>query len=516
MRILKSMKLPDAIRKLSLNDCWLQCALLPFMILFYGALLSQNGVHEPLNLVFNSMLHHLAHGQFDVDPNVVGDEGFLRNGHVYSYWGITCALIRLPLFLFHRLDLDVTMWSCLVAVCLIGLTRVRAVLLLRRYCGSTPLSERPFALMLAYIVLGGVAVGYLKSSTYQEVIFWAIALAEIFVYFAIKGLMSGQFTLATLSWMALAAGLATLTRISTGMGLCAAFGLLLFVLLVEEFRARRAVLMRRFLVPAVILSTFLIVVGTVNYFRWGKATTFADFTVYLGYNDIPDGAARARMHLYGNFNVARVPFGLSYYFLPIWALRGANGHLLFESTQSRLLTAELPPSSFFLTDLLPMVFIIFFAMDLWGARPISSASMGHATTFARFVDPRRSSRSFSYSEGIAVAIGLAIPCVLMVTAIYMAYRYHMEFYPEIDFVAFFGLYATVSNPTLLVRFNRCRRWILAAAIISIVSAFSFLVLYWVSGWGSAVAHLPNGLAHYYLRNLHELLRNSRLGFLLSR
>ena len=154
-------------------------------------------------------------------------------------------------------------------------------------------------------------------------IFWAIALAGVFIYFAVKGLVSGQFTVVTLSWMAVAAGLATLTRVTTGMGLCAAFGLLLLVLLVEEVRARRAVLTRRFLVPAAVMAAFLIVVGTVNYFRWGKPTTFADYTLYLTYHESPD--QMLRLQLYGPFNLARVPFGLSYYFLPLWVLPGAHG-----------------------------------------------------------------------------------------------------------------------------------------------------------------------------------------------
>jgi hypothetical protein len=38
------------------------------------------------DMTFNSMLEHLLRGQFDVDPAVVGDEGFARNGHVFAYW----------------------------------------------------------------------------------------------------------------------------------------------------------------------------------------------------------------------------------------------------------------------------------------------------------------------------------------------------------------------------------------------------------------------------------------------
>lgn len=342
------MKLPVALRKLYLNDLWLLRVLLAFMVLCYGVILRKVGVHWPLNRTFNSMLDHLVHWRFDVDPNIVGREGFLRNGHVYSYWGITCALVRLPLLFFHRLDLDVTAWSCLVAVYLAGMMKVRTVLFLRRCCGPTTASEGAFVLMLAYIVLGGAEISYLKSSTYQEVVLWAIAFAAVFVYFAVKGLVSGQFTVVILSWMALAAGLATLTRVSTGIGLCAAFGLLLLVLLLEELRAGRALFTRRFLVPAMVLAAFLIVVGTVNYQRWGNPATFADYTLQMNFNR----DQVLQIERYGLFNLARVPFGLTYYFLPLPALQGANG--FFDNTQTRLMfAAELPPSSFFLTDLLP-------------------------------------------------------------------------------------------------------------------------------------------------------------------
>jgi hypothetical protein len=506
------MKLRDEMWKLYGNERWLQRILLAFMVFYYGAILHetavQSPVHSPLDRTFNSMLDHLSHGQFDVDPTIIGGEGFLRNGHVYAYWGITCALVRLPLLVFRRLDLDVTVWSCLIAVCLMGMTKVRTVLFLRRYSGPAPACEGVFVLMLSYIVLGGAEVGYLKSSIYQEVIFWAIAFAAVFVYFAVKGLVSGQFTAVMLSWMATAAGLAALTRASTGVGLCVAFGLLLLVLLVKELRARRPVLTRRFFLPTAILAALLIVVGTVNYFRWGNPATFADYQFFLGYHQLPD--QMQRMQTYGNFNLSRLPFGLNYYFLPLWALRGANGQLLFENTQTRLLNAaELPPSSFFLTDLLPIAFIVLLAMDLWAARPVFSTSTQNGVVFLRRTILPMRSPTFSYTQGLALATGLAMPGVLMLTAIYMAYRYRMEFYPEIDLLAFLGIYVTVSNPALTVRFNRCRRWMLAATIISIVSASAAMVLYWFSDWGLSQRYLRSGVVHYYLHNGSYYLQNLR-------
>ncbi len=477
-------------RKLQYDDRWLQVILLAFMVLYYGVVLSDLGLGSPassLNLTFNSMLQHLLHGQFDVDPNIVGVEGFLRNGHVYAYWGIWCALIRLPLFLVRRMDVDVTVWSCLVAVCLAGMMKVRAVLFIRRRCAVTAASEWVFGVMLAYVVLGGSAVGYLRASLYQEVVFWAAAFGAVFVYFAVKGVVSGRFTAKMLSWMALCAGLALLTRVSTGIGLCMAFGLLLLVLLAEEMRAGsaagssqisgllRAMTSRRILMPAMILIALLIVAGIVNHERWGHATVFADHRLYLGNIRFPDRMPRTSR--YGYFNVVRIPFGLLYYFLPLWVLRGPNGYLLFENTNIRLMDSlELPPSSFFLTDLLPMAFIAFLVYALWTRR-------------AQVLQP--------FGRWLAVAAGLVAPCLLMLTAISMNYRYRMEFYPEMDLLAFLGLYAIASDEELLGGFMRRRRWVIAALAMSIVGAFALMILYKLSDWGPSQVYLRNGLIHYY-------------------
>jgi hypothetical protein len=494
------MKPPDALRKLYLNDRWLQFALLAFMVLFYGIILCDAGLHtsaEPHNRTFNSMIDHLVHGQFDVDPNTIGMEGVPRNGRVYAGQGITCALVRLPLLLFHRLDLDVTRWSCLIAVCLACLMKVRIVLFLRRYCGATPASEWAFGLMLAYIVLGGAAVGYLKASIFQEVLFWSVAFATVFVYFAVKGLVTGQFTAAALAWMAVATGFGLMTKVSTGMGLYAAFGLLLLVLLAQELRAGRAVFSRRFLIPVAILAAFLIAVGTVNYYRWGNPTTFGGSDLYLINRDFPDRITRA--HTYGLFNLVRVPLSLLYYFLPIWALQGSDGHLLFEGMQTQLMdVVELPPSSFFLTDLLPIAFIVFLAIALWAGRHSLARALRQSWGFAPGEETQPPFRLFSPVQGLALAAGLAVPCVLMLTFISMNYRYRMEFYPEMDLLAFLGLYTTVSNPALLVRFNRCRRWMLAAAVVSIVSSFAAMVLYKLSDWGISQPLLRDGVVHYYV------------------
>ncbi len=464
-----------AVKTIFRNERRLQWSLLAFMALYYGCILSDIGLGPPaipLDLTFNSMLAHLLHGEFFVDPATVGDEGFLRNGHVYAYWGIWCALLRLPLWLVRRLDLDMTTWSCLAAVCLAAAAKIRTLLFLRATVNN-PAVDKLYKLMLLYLVFGGSEIAFLKASIFQEIVFWAAAFGAIFVYFAVIGLVRQNFSRRTLSAMALSAGLALLTRVSTGIGLCVAFLLLLLVLTFERPAANRT----RLILPLVLLAALMTCAGIVNYFRWGNPATFADHTLYLMNRYFPDRMPRTRQ--YGYFNIARIPFGLLYYFLPLWVLAaGGGGSLLFEATQTRLMDAvELPPSSFFLTDLLPILFLAILLLALFR---------------------RQAQHLLAVLQCLALASGLVIPCLLMLTAISMNYRYRMEFYPLLDLLAFLGLYVTVVNPTYALRAQRHLRWFQLATTISILAAFAEMILYKLSVFGPATQLLRRGLVQYYL------------------
>jgi hypothetical protein len=478
-------------RRVFSNDRQLQLALLAFMLLFYGSLLWTSwkmSPVDPLDLTFNSMLAHLLRGQFDVDPKIVGYEGFVRNGHVYAYWGVWCALLRIPLWVLGQMDMDVTTWSCLAAVCLAGMAKVRALLLLRRHGLQTPVAASVFGLMLAYILLGGSQIGYLRISVYQEVIFWSYAFASVFIYLAVKGLVNHWFNLGTLSRMALCAGLALLTRVPTGVGLLLAMALLLLVLAVQsmtaEAGARDPVLWRlgrsfaqhRMLVPLGILCALVVTAGAINYFRWENPAIFANYDLYLDNQQFPDWLPRIKM--YGAFNLHRIPFGLVYYFLPIWVLSGRHGQLLFIATQIRLFDrVEMPPSSFFLTDLLPFCFIVLLAVALWRRRAGGLHPVGQ--------------------WAVALAAGLLVPCLLMLSYISVTYRYRMDFYPLIDLLAFLGLYVTLTSEAMLATFARFRRWIAAGLVVSVASSFIVLSLY-------NLALTPPGKLHGYYHQGVEL------------
>ncbi len=179
-------------------------------------------------LAFNSMAEHLLVGRFDVDPQIIGSEGFDVGDRTVSYFGIFCALLRLPLVLlpgFARTD--VTWWSCLLALMVAAAFQFRAIAQVWP-AQSNPRQNWLAVALLISVTLGGPHIQFLRPSIYQEPINWACAQSMIFVWLAVRGLTGTKgFDRSTLCWMAVCAGLALLTRVSFGIGLYAAFGLLL-------------------------------------------------------------------------------------------------------------------------------------------------------------------------------------------------------------------------------------------------------------------------------------------------
>lgn len=420
----------------------------------------------PLNFTFNAMLDHLLHGRFDVDPAVVGREGFTVNGRVYAYWGILPALLRLPMVLFPGWrGLDFTIGYCLVAVIAMAAVKLWT---LRRIAEALPgLPGWAMRAMTLVLLLSGAQVCFLRFSLYQEVCLWAALWGALFVAAAVsaqlRGLGRGELLV-----MALAAGLAMLTRVSLGIGLVAAFG---GVLLVEAVRSRRApaAWIARFTTPVLLLALLGAITALVNLGRWGSPFTFADYHHY-NYNAwYPDRLVR--MAEQGLFNLHRIPFGLVYYFAPVWVLHGADGQLLLEATRQKWIdAAELPPSSFLLTD--PLLLLL----------------GGHAVLgWCREAGRDR-------ARDVAIALGLAVPPLLMLCAVSMNFRYRLDFYPWFEFLAFCGLIR-------LARTGRGpgRRTMALLAAVSVVASLLVLAAYLVGQFGPGQLLIRDGIGTYYAR-----------------
>ena len=119
----------------------------------------------------------------------------------------------------------------------------------------------------------------------------------------------------------------------------------------------------RLIAPLAVLGLFAVITGVVNYGRWGDPFTFANLYLYRMNLEPAHADNIARLHTYGVFNLERVPYGIMYYFFPIWALPSAGAPYQFMEPLKRLFDSyELPPSSFALTD--PLL-VGLFGLFLW-------------------------------------------------------------------------------------------------------------------------------------------------------
>jgi hypothetical protein len=407
-------------------------------------------------LVFNEMLVRLLHGHFDVSPSHIAGEAFVYKGRTYAYFGIFCALLRLPLLLIGDVRADITKLSMMFATALSLAARLAALRIAMTHAKG--LSSESRLIILSAVALGGESIQYLRPSIYQEVCSWGEALASIFVLLAVQRTLGAEAKAGRLyAAMALIAGLALLCRVSFGFGLYAALGLMLCV---EGWSQRARLLNLRALAPAaLILALFLGITGAVNEARWDGPLTFVPIRYQLYMRRLmPDRVYR--LDHYGPTNLRRLPFALQYYFAPIWVLRDQHGAMLFQQTQLDLFdSVELPPSSFFLSD--PAVCVLA-GCAMWGLA-------------------RRPDRTPNSPFAAACILGLACPAVVMLLAISLTFRYRMDFYPVLDFAACVGAARLRPSPAR----QPSRLFLSMAGLGAGVSLIS-LILYSYTPFGPAV------------------------------
>ena len=406
----------------------------------------------PNGAVLNSMAGHLLAGQFDVDTDAAGAEAYEVDGKTVSYFGIFCALFRIPLFLRAELIyLDLTEVSCIAATVLGAWFQLAAIAAIRPRVSAVRGGDTILGCLVVCVLLGGQQIQFLRPTVYQETIDWAHAFAMGFVWLAVRDVAAHErIRTATLLPMAIFAGLALLTRVTFGIGMYAALAGLFLT------RIRRP---GTIAVPVALLLGFAIVFRAINTARWGAPWIVVDTTKYtLSQEVYPERLGH--LAAYGNFNLSRIWLGLSYYFAPIWSIVRSDGDLLFaETMRASVDSMELPIGSFFLSD--PLLL----ALSVIGAGALL--------------------RHWRIADNLAIVLGLAVPAGMMLCAISMSYRYRMEFYPAMVAAATIGL---VLEPKRLTAIPRSAA--IGATAVSVLVSHAMLAIYTVSPFGSAELVLP--------------------------
>lgn len=383
--------------------------------------------------IFNSQLRSLLAFHLDIDPGVIGEEAFVRDGRTFTYFGILPALLRLPLV--GQLWRDWTTLSCALAATL------ASVSVLCAFGTAVPLRSLRQAVLLlplmASLVFSGPQVELLgKPSVYVEAVLWAYAGASLFLCTAMPVLLTGAASQRRLTALAACAAVALLARVSTGLSLYIAFAAL--VLALDSPLSLRGRL-RKLVAPALVLTAAMAVTGTVNTLRWGHPLEFAPLTLNRFY--AADPSRLARLDEQGVFALERVPYAMMYYAAP--------GHF-FQS----LASAGPPPRAAALFDGPegPPVGIIR-AQSLWlglAAIGLSGLLAGAATAWNRRCV-------------LAVAVGLLAGPLVVASYHYLAFRYRAEFAPLL--LLFAALGARSLQDFVLIHGRPLRRAVFAALLV---------------------------------------------------
>lgn len=392
---------------------WLALVLVP---LYELILVSRGGTalfqEVSLGHVFNAMALNLLELRFDIDPAVIENEAFFRDGRTYTYFGIFPALLRLPLVPFLDIaTLPLSRLSLWLALTVGSLAQLAAATCAFRNAPQGPARDAIESRLLLAAALSGPPILLAFAGTlFDEAGSWGWALAACYCAVALHGLTRpAGFTTGLLCAMAALAGCCMLARTTVGVGVALSLVLLCLVLAARVDGLRgvwRQALTRRFLAPALILAAFAAVLAAINQARWGTPFSIGDVRLQLlMIAEYPDRLWR--IDHYGHFNIRRLGYTLLYYFFPIWAVP-VQGGLLFEGRIRELFDLfEMPPTSFLITEPLTMLLA---GMGAW------------ALLRGRFAGAAR-------GPAAALVTGLCFAPALMLTAWFVAYRYRLDFAP---------------------------------------------------------------------------------------
>ena len=337
------------------------------------------------------------------------------------------------------------------------------------------------AIMVAATVLSGPQLYILGSAwIYHEPILWSAAMAAAFNLIVVRAALGRNgFRARDLLALAAFAGLAINTRPSVGVALY--LGTVLLVARTAWWRhafrcfegpslakgGRLYAIVpalardRCISLPIVILGLLGVVVGTVNFERFGSPLNFADFNHY-------DWLQRHAnivhvFHNYGEFNIGRIWSGALYYATGFtWVLKHVAPFAQF--LHARYQGIEAPPSIPLLTNPITVLLAGVGLYRLWWRPdlPVRSLAILRLTL-----------------------VGHASAVLLICMAMYLALRYRFDFAPFMTLTALVG-YRSISiaaTEAPKIWRKRLRSAAIGLCVLGIISSHYVLILYrvWCPG-----------------------------------
>ena len=101
------------------------------------------------------MGQRLLHLDFTIDPKIIGGEGFIIGGRVYTYFGVFPAFLRLPLALTGNWSLPVSRISCLLALAAFVWSNLSIARVVSNVASSVNQVRRFVAVWVVMLLLSG-------------------------------------------------------------------------------------------------------------------------------------------------------------------------------------------------------------------------------------------------------------------------------------------------------------------------------------------------------------------------
>jgi hypothetical protein len=175
---------------------------------------------------FEEQANAIRDGHLWVPNGSLGIEGFVVNGHTYSYFGIFPALLRMPLQLVtHEYDGRLSLISMALAWIVFAIMTTRLFWLIRTAMGR-PATPNRLELVLAALFIalatGGTSITFDGSLpwVFHEVYLWSIASVVGSLYWLLRVIQ--EPTKSSVRWLFVFVLVAALTRTTGGWAVCLA------------------------------------------------------------------------------------------------------------------------------------------------------------------------------------------------------------------------------------------------------------------------------------------------------